>query len=293
LAALPVANLWLAGGCALLQDHERMELAIVASLAPDPDDPRILGDLWGRVRATDAIVRDDRDDLRAALDTMMTYVRVAPITTSVFPTRVLWAVLHTVEDDDLGAAAGAELRSAHHLFTWPVFTRSLALLDAVALGRAGRAEEAAAAAAPSLAAIPFGLGEGSMRYLSLVVAEAQVRDGWGEPVPLIRAVEAFFAVRGYDAIVKRCHALLGAAGEPVPRKGRGDAVVPERLRALGITSREMDVLQLVGEGLSNREVAERLFVSPKTVERHMSSLFARTGRRSRRELAQLLRELPG
>lgn len=293
LAALPVANLWLAGGCALLQDHERMESAIAASLQSDPDDPRILGDLWGRVRATDAIVRDHRDDLRRALDTMMTYVRIAPITTSVFPARVLWAVLHAIDDDDLGAAAGAELRGAEHLLSWPVFIRSLGLLDGIALGRAGRPEEATATAASSVDAIPTGLGEGSMRYLTLVVAEAQVRDGWGDPVPLLRGAAAFFGARGFDAIVRRCHSLLAAAGAPVPRRGRGDAVVPERLRAMGVTSREMDVLALVGEGLSNREVATRLFLSPKTVERHLSSLFDRTGRRSRGELADLLRELPG
>lgn len=112
-------------------------------------------------------------------------------------------------------------------------------------------------------------------------------------MPLLRGAAAFFGARGFDAIVRRCHSLLAAAGAPVPRRGRGDAVVPERLRAMGVTSREMDVLALVGEGLSNREVATRLFLSPKTVERHLSSLFDRTGRRSRGELADLLRELPG
>ena len=45
------------------------------------------------------------------------------------------------------------------------------------------------------------------------------------------------------------------------------------------------MLDLVAEGLSNREIAERLFLSPKTVERHVASLFDRTGPRTRAELA--------
>ena len=93
----------------------------------------------------------------------------------------------------------------------------------------------------------------------------------------------------YDRIVRRCRNLLGAAGAPIPRRGRGDSEVPEELRALGVTSRELDVLKLVAEGLTNREISERLVLSPKTVERHLSSLFDRTGRRTRGALAELLR----
>jgi DNA-binding NarL/FixJ family response regulator len=62
---------------------------------------------------------------------------------------------------------------------------------------------------------------------------------------------------------------------------------------MGITSRELDVLTLVAEGLSNREIADRLVLSPRTVERHMSSLFDRTGIRDRARLGEVTRELPG
>ena len=50
------------------------------------------------------------------------------------------------------------------------------------------------------------------------------------------------------------------------------------------------MLALVAEGLSNRQIAERLFLSPKTVERHMSSLFDRTGVRERGALGDFARE---
>jgi len=54
-----------------------------------------------------------------------------------------------------------------------------------------------------------------------------------------------------------------------------------------VTTREMDVLVLVADGLTNREIAERLFVSPRTVETHVASLLAKTGTASRAELRAL------
>jgi DNA-binding NarL/FixJ family response regulator len=49
----------------------------------------------------------------------------------------------------------------------------------------------------------------------------------------------------------------------------------------GLTPREMDVLRLVATGASNREVADRLVISEKTVARHMSNIFGKLGIASR------------
>jgi DNA-binding NarL/FixJ family response regulator len=49
------------------------------------------------------------------------------------------------------------------------------------------------------------------------------------------------------------------------------------MRRLGITSREMDVFLLVARGFSNTEIAQKLYISPKTVETHIASLVAKTG----------------
>jgi DNA-binding CsgD family transcriptional regulator len=60
--------------------------------------------------------------------------------------------------------------------------------------------------------------------------------------------------------------------------------VPTQLSRLGVTSREMDVYLLVARGYSNNQIAERLYISPKTVETHVASLVAKTGQAGRREL---------
>jgi DNA-binding CsgD family transcriptional regulator len=56
---------------------------------------------------------------------------------------------------------------------------------------------------------------------------------------------------------------------------------------LGITRREMEILELVAQGLSNREIAEKLFVSENTVKTHCSRAFDKLGARRRTEAVQL------
>ncbi len=64
---------------------------------------------------------------------------------------------------------------------------------------------------------------------------------------------------------RRVPCVLRDAGAPVPRAGRGDSVLPAALRAMGVTRRKADVLVLVSEGLTNREIATRMHLSPRTV----------------------------
>jgi DNA-binding NarL/FixJ family response regulator len=56
-----------------------------------------------------------------------------------------------------------------------------------------------------------------------------------------------------------------------------------------LTPREREVLALVAEGLSNRQVGERLFVSTKTASVHVSNILAKLGAHSRTEAATLAR----
>jgi DNA-binding CsgD family transcriptional regulator len=121
------------------------------------------------------------------------------------------------------------------------------------------------------------------RLLRQLTLEAALADGWGDPVPALRADLEAFERTGAEQLARTCRDLLRRAGAPT-RRGRGRTPVPAWLRGAGVTAREMDVLALVAEGLSNREIAQRLFLSPRTVETHVSNLLAKTGLASRPQL---------
>jgi DNA-binding CsgD family transcriptional regulator len=133
------------------------------------------------------------------------------------------------------------------------------------------------------------LGAGLVHTQQLLVARAAARDGWGDPAGWLRECEAFFAAAGHERTARRCRTLLAGTGAPVPRRGPGTAEVPVPLRALGVTGRELDVLRLVAAGRSTREIGASLHLSTKTVERHLSRLFDRTGVRNRGALGDLAR----
>jgi len=76
----------------------------------------------------------------------------------------------------------------------------------------------------------------------------------------------------------------------VPARATGFVADRVRLEALGITPREHEILQLIAAGLSNREIAERLFVSENTVKTHSSRLFEKLQAKRRTQAVQLAKE---
>ncbi len=69
------------------------------------------------------------------------------------------------------------------------------------------------------------------------------------------------------------------------RRGRGERKRPSTGWA-SLTPAELDVVRLVSEGLGNRDIATRLFISPRTVETHLTHIYTKLGLASRVQLAK-------
>jgi DNA-binding CsgD family transcriptional regulator len=93
---------------------------------------------------------------------------------------------------------------------------------------------------------------------------------------------------GADAVASKVRRDLRAEGlATVPTRRR----TATRANPAGLTAREVEVVRLLGEGLTNRELADRLYVSPKTVDHHVSAILAKLGVANRREAARAARRL--
>ena len=82
----------------------------------------------------------------------------------------------------------------------------------------------------------------------------------------------------YVVLVALLFAALGAwAGYRLTSRGRSDSFEKNTraLESLGISSREYDVLMLLAAGHSNKEIADKLFVSPNTVKTHLANLYGK------------------
>jgi DNA-binding CsgD family transcriptional regulator len=155
---------------------------------------------------------------------------------------------------------------------------------AVLVGRDGDAVAAEAAVEEALrVGEPFTLA----RHLGLrLVAEEALTDGWGSPVDWLRAAEDYFHSEDIPAVAAACRALLRRGGFRVAQRRTGVEEIPPSLRSAGVTAREYEVLRLLIERLGNREIADRLHLSQRTVEKHVSSLIAKTGQPNRVALSK-------
>jgi DNA-binding CsgD family transcriptional regulator len=104
-------------------------------------------------------------------------------------------------------------------------------------------------------------------------------------------IAATFAVLGIWLGLKLTGRRQTIVVKEIPVPAGGPFVLDERKREhLHITRRELEILELIAQGLTNREIAEKLFVSENTVKTHSSRVFDKLGARRRTQAVQLGKE---
>jgi len=146
------------------------------------------------------------------------------------------------------------------------FSKSLAPLGAIAVQHRERLDGSG---------YPRGLVGGAIARPARILGAADAYQAMREPRPYRSAREPDEAAAELRTEVKAgrfdsdaVEAVLGAAGHRVPRRREGPA---------GLTPREIEVLRLLARGLSNKQIAVRLVITPKTVGNHIEHIYAKTG----------------
>ena len=122
---------------------------------------------------------------------------------------------------------------------------------------------------------PRGLSGAAISRPARLLAAADCYVAMSEPRPHRPALSAGDAAAELRAEVnagrleaEAVEAVLGAAGHRASRRREGPA---------GLTAREVEVLRLLARGLSNKEIAQKLVISPKTASNHVDHIYAKIG----------------
>jgi DNA-binding CsgD family transcriptional regulator len=240
-----------------------MAEAAAAALRAAPDDAEVEGFLAGGAGMLE-LLWGNRAAALAALDrTVAAMDRVAHSAPSI--QRALWVLLVAVT----GRADAAD--SLHR-----------ARRSGITVSRLNRGYLRYAEAVLTSSADEVAVGDDDLRYFPvwqhlgrLLVAEAALAGNWGTPQLWLREAQDCFETHGLTQLYRLCAQLLDE---------------PARWTPHGITVREAEVLRLLVGGLTNKEIAERLHLSHRTVEKHVESLLRKAGARSRTHLVAMVGE---
>jgi DNA-binding CsgD family transcriptional regulator len=166
---------------------------------------------------------------------------------------------------------------------------SFNVAQAIVAGRAGDSDRAA---------VLFARGDDALVNTPLIRAmyrryagEAALTCGWGEPARWLTEAESLLTSSGHEPLARACRSLLRLAGTS-PRR-RHPATVGATPDGVELTTREADVLALLSDGLTNKQIAGRLYLSPRTVEKHVERILTKTGQPNRTALAAYATDAPG
>lgn len=252
--------------------HDRTELASAAALskAASGSDARVEAFRLG-AEGLYALIGDDVPEAVALMGRATAILAgLPPVEPAAF--RALWPLLLAAEGD---GRAQAEIKRAGELGVAALRMNRglLGYAEAVLAGRAGETQRAIELA--DSADRDFENCEVWGHVARLCAARPALAGQWGRPDLWLADARVVFERVGLEQLARRCGRLA--------RRDRAG----ER-HALGFTARETEVLSLVAEGLANKEIATRLGVSPRTVEKHVESLLRKTGARSRTRLVHLV-----
>lgn len=257
----------LAGSASMRADVEETERLLARTTAAAPGDRMVEAFSWG----SRAIAVLCRGDVTGAMEPyargMAIYSRLPHAEPASL--RALWPLLLASRGDRRALQAIDEARRLG-VGAFGLNGGLIGYADAVLAGRAGQRQRAHELAAS--ADTKFTNCQGWAELAQFLAAPAALAGGWGDPVRWLTQAAEGFGRRNLSQMASHCQQLL--------REWQ-----PNPWAAQGITTREADVLRLVADGLANKQIAARLHLSPRTVEKHVESLLRKTGTRSRTELA--------
>jgi DNA-binding CsgD family transcriptional regulator len=255
---------------ALRRERPEMDHFLALARAAGPGDAEIEGSALAGAQGMLALLTGDvalaLDRLRRGIALLDTLPQQGPA-----PYRALYPLLLAAAGD-ADAAAAVDHTSQTGLLVNRVNRGLLGYARAILAGRAGElhaATQLAVDADADLHSYPVWADLARLHAAAPAAAE-----GWGQPRQWLQAAATSFGRYGIEPLAERCRLLLN---EP-PRS---------RWARLGITDRQADVLRLVAEGRSNKEIAARLQLSVRTVEKHVETLLRTAGARSRTQLVAI------
>jgi DNA-binding CsgD family transcriptional regulator/tetratricopeptide (TPR) repeat protein len=203
-----------------------------------------------------------------------------------FPTRTPWFRVLVGADLMRGETAGAEVwvRRAEAIadVTGLSGQRGHALLARSALLVAGGDAAGAASNAQQAANAFAAAGMRLYQAQAHMAAGAALVTSGDRPgaMSAFGQAKALFTLCGADSLRRAADvAQRGLGGRSSPRSAHGNASTQ------ALSDREQQIAELVSQGHTNRQIAEQLFMSPRTVEAHMSRIFAKLGVSSRSAVA--------
>jgi DNA-binding CsgD family transcriptional regulator len=264
--------------------RREMERALLEFRRADGDEqPMYVPRVHGLARAFCALLEEDRpladNELSQALQAEETNPTIFPLSGRYGILLLLRALTGDVDWADYEAITTDPAAR----YRWD---RQFALFaHAILAGRSGNGAQACASVAEALlVGAPYAMS----KNLGLrLVSEAAIADGWGIPADWLRTAEDYFHAADVPAVASACRGLLRSTGLRITQRRNGVTDIPQRLRSAGVTVREYEVLRYLADRLGNREIADRLHLSPRTVEGHISSLIAKTGLPNRLALSKL------